>query len=57
MTACFTAFTVSYTTRTIFDFTADFENSFTAVFLGQALPLIWDLLPIGMLYVFHYMAC
>ena len=54
LTAVFAVFTFCYVTRAIFDLTSDPNLNFPNLFYGLLLPLLWDWVPIFMMFVYHY---
>ena len=54
LTTIFVVFTLTYISRTIYDFVAKMDGSFTSTFWGVALPILWDVLPILMMLQYHY---
>jgi type III secretory pathway component EscS len=49
----FTIFTLTYLSRTLYDFIVGIGTDFNLIFSGLALPLLWDLLPIGLMLYYH----
>ena len=54
LTAVFAVFTFCYVTRAIFDLTIDPNLNFPNLFYGLLLPLLWDWVPILLMFVYHY---
>lgn len=53
LTNIFMIFCIGFLTRAIYDFLADVNGRYFVVFLGLALPLFWDWLPIFLMARFH----
>lgn len=53
LTSIFALFTFAFMSRAIYDFATRMNGSFLTTFLGLALPLIWDFLPIFLMSLFH----
>jgi hypothetical protein len=51
--AIYAVFTVGFLTRSIYDFTVTVDGSNLAIWLGLALPLFWDCLPIFLTCLLH----
>ena len=54
LAAVFATFTVCYLTRTLYDITVEPNLQFMNLFTGVCLPLIWDSLPISLMFAYHY---
>ena len=52
--AVFAIFTLSYTTRTIYDIFIGTSVSFGGLFSGLCLPLFWDFLPTLLMFGYHF---
>ena len=53
--AVFFVFTVCYVSRAIYDVTVDPNLKFANLFSGLTLPILWDFLPIFLMFLYHYM--
>ena len=56
LASIFGLFTFTYLTRTAYIFWAGVTTSFLKFYLGLALPILWDVLPIGLMLVYHLLA-
>jgi len=54
MTIIFAIWTFAFFTRSIYDYVTKMNGSFWTTFLGLALPLLWDWLPIFLMSLLHY---
>lgn len=52
--AVFSVFTVCYVSRSIYDVTVEPTLDFPNLFSGVTLPLLWDLLPISLMFLYHW---
>ena len=52
--AVFSVFTVCYVSRSIYDVTVEPTLDFSNLFSGVTLPLLWDLLPISLMFLYHW---
>ena len=50
----FIVFTVCYVTRTIYDLCVDPTLDFANLFSGVVLPILWDWVPILLMFTYHY---
>ena len=53
LTTIFAVFTVGFLSRMIYDYVTKIDGGFVTEFLGLALPLFWDFLPIFLMSLFH----
>lgn len=54
LTAVFAMFTFCYITRTIYDFMVVPDFEFAHMFSGVTLPIMWDFVPIFLMFAYHY---
>jgi hypothetical protein len=54
VTSIFALFMFAFLSRAIYDYSTKINGSYIAVFLGLALPLLWDFLPIFLMSLMHY---
>ena len=54
LAAVFATFTVCYLTRTLYDITVEPNLEFMNLFTGVCLPIVWDSLPISLMFAYHY---
>ena len=54
LSATFGTFTICYVSRAIYDCTVQPTLDFPNLFSGIAMPLIWDFVPIVMMYIYHF---
>jgi hypothetical protein len=54
LSAVFWLFTFAFMSRTIYDFSTKIGGGFWVIYLGLALPLLWDFLPIFLMALLHY---
>ena len=54
LASVFAIFTFCYTTRTIYDFTISNDLTFANIFSGICLPILWDAVPIFLMFAYHY---
>ena len=54
LSAVFATFTFCYVTRTLFDFFVSPSLSFTSLFWGVLLPVLWDFIPIFLMFTYHF---
>lgn len=50
----FIVFTFCYVTRTIYDLCVDPTLDFPNIFSGVVLPILWDFVPILLMFTYHY---
>ena len=50
----FIVFTFCYVTRTIYDLCVDPNLNFPNIFSGVVLPILWDFVPILLMFTYHY---
>lgn len=50
----FGVFTIAYVSRTFYDWLVPPSLAFANSFSGVCLPLLWDFLPISLMFVYHY---
>lgn len=53
LTTIFFIFTVGFLSRAIYDFVTTIDGNFITIYLGLALPLLWDFLPVFLMALFH----
>ena len=49
----FFTFTFCYTTRSLYDIFFDTSLEFSKAFTGVMLPIMWDFLPISLMFLYH----
>ena len=54
LAAIFGVFTFSYFTRTLYDWLIDVNLDFANIFSGYVLPILWDFLPIFLMFHYHF---
>ena len=54
MTLIFGVFTFCYTTRTLYDWIIPPNRYFANIFSGICLPILWDFLPIFLMFLYHF---
>ena len=55
LTSVFLVFTLCYISRTIYDFTIPTDLKFGDVLSGVCLPVLWDGLPISLMFTYHFL--
>ena len=54
LTTIFLVFTITYALRTVYDWVVPMNGHFGSTFVGIAMPIVWDLLPLMMMLQYHY---
>ena len=54
VTSIFGLFMFAFLSRSIYDYSTTINGSYVTVYLGLALPLVWDFLPILIMSLMHY---
>ena len=54
LTLIFGVFTICYTTRTVYDWMIPPNKNFFNIFSGISLPILWDFVPIFLMFFYHY---
>ena len=50
----FLVFTFCYVTRTLYDWFVTPSANFPNIFSGVSLPILWDFVPIFLMFAYHY---
>ena len=54
LTLIFLVFTICYTTRTVYDWVIPPNKNFFNIFTGVSFPILWDFVPIFLMFFYHY---
>lgn len=54
LTLIFGVFTICYSTRTVYDWMIPPTKNFFNIFTGVSLPILWDFVPIFLMFFYHY---
>ena len=54
LAAIFGVFTIAYFTRTLYDWLVEPSIHFANSFSGFTLPILWDFLPITLMFAYHF---
>ena len=57
LTSVFAIFTFCYIRRTFYDFFVTPDLIFSNIFSGVTLPILWDFVPIVLMFTYHYKNC